>query len=294
MAEQDPSAPTLFDVSALTPAAPSFTNLEDPRYAYMFGFLQADGHLAAGAGLKGRLTVEINVRDTHILREFQQLTPYNTSITERTRSTNFSESHHSATWTLCALEARTTLKQLGLPYGKKSKRITPPRVPFSRRDYLRGVIDADGSVGYTEEGFPFIALTTASTAIGAYFCHYALKVTGTQRLLGHRNARDSIYNVMYQKESAQKLGAHLYYPGCLSLDRKRAAAEGLRSWVRPEGMKISPKRRWKPREDRILLARGNPTAAAAELGRTEQSCSLRLWRLRTGRVPMPPEEPTHF
>lgn len=278
MAEQDPSARV------------RFMDLEDHRYAYMFGFLQADGHLAAGPGLKGRLTVEINARDIQILREFQDLTPYNTSITERTRSTNFSESHHSATWTLCALEARTALNQLGLPYGKKSKKITPPRVPFSRRDYLRGVIDADGSVGFTKEGFPFIALTTASTAIGAYFCHYALRITGTQRLLVHRNARDSVYNVMYQKEAAQELGAHLYYPGCLSLDRKRAAAEGLGSWERPQDMRISPKRRWKPREDRILLMHGS-AASAEKLGRTPQSCSLRLWRLRSGQVPLPPEEP---
>jgi hypothetical protein len=42
-----------------------------PEYAYMFGFLQADGHLAKGAGQKGRLTVEINAQDVALLREFQ-------------------------------------------------------------------------------------------------------------------------------------------------------------------------------------------------------------------------------
>lgn len=46
-------------------------------------------------------------------------------------------------------------------------------------------------------------------------------------------------------------------------------------------------RRWNEHEDRILLRHNNPTSAAEALGRTVQSCSLRLWRLRTGQVPTP-------
>jgi hypothetical protein len=52
-------------------------------------------------------------------------------------------------------------------------------------------------------------------------------------------------------------------------------------------MKIMTHRRWDEHQDRILLTHTSPTAAAAALGRTVQSCSLRLWRLRTGQVPMP-------
>ncbi|MDX2563992.1 hypothetical protein PV371_30685 [Streptomyces sp. TX20-6-3] len=279
MAEQDPNAPTLF---ALATLPPTFMDLQDPEYAYMFGFLQADGHLSEQTRQRGKLTVEINVRDIAILREFQRLTPYNSRITERSRATNFSGKHHSATWSLCALEARTTLNQLGLPYGKKSRRITPPRVPFSRPDYLRGVIDADGSVGYTGQGFPFLSLTTASTAIGAYLCHYAKKVTGAQRMI-KRNTRDGIYNVLYTKEAAVLLAEHLYHPGCLALERKKSAAASLASWVRPPGMKIRPPRKpWTAEEDRILLAAPTLAHAAAELGRSQSSCQVRRWRLVNG------------
>lgn len=269
------------------PSAHQFMDLTIPKYAYMFGFLQADGHLAKGEGQKGRLTVEINARDIGLLRQFQKLTPHYSSINERTRSTNFSETHNSATWSLCSLEARTLLNGLGLPYGRKSKTISPPRGEFARRDYLRGVIDADGSVGYTSKGFPFVSLTTASTAIGSYLCQYAQEVTGAERKL-KRNARDNIYNVLYMMEIAQGLAADLYYPGCLSLDRKRAAASSLADWTRPTGMRAAyTQRRWNEREDRILLKLNSPKAAAEELGRTVQSCSLRLWRLRTGQVPLP-------
>ncbi|WTI42630.1 LAGLIDADG family homing endonuclease [Streptomyces sp. NBC_00589] len=265
-------------------------DLEDPNYAYMFGFLQADGHLSQQSRQRGRLTVEINTRDIELLREFQRLTPYNSSITERTRSTNFAEIHHSATWSVCSLEARTKLNQLGLPYGRKSKKITPPRVEFSRRDYLRGVIDADGSVGYTGKGFTFISLTTASTAIAAYLCFYAKKITGAERFI-KRNTRDGIYNILYTKEAAQELGSHLYYRGCLSLERKQTAAESLATWLRPADMRIAPdRRRWKESEDRVLLSLNNDALAAQELGRSQKSCYIRLWRLRTGKVPMPPSD----
>jgi hypothetical protein len=265
-------------------------DLTVPEYAYMFGFLQADGHLAQGVGQKGRLTVEINARDIELLRQFQKLTPYYSSVSERTRSTNFAELHRSATWSLCSLEARTLINDLGLPYGRKSKTITPPRGEFSPRDYLRGIIDADGSVGFTSKGLPFISLTTASTAIGTYLCSYAAKITGIERTI-KRNARDDIYNILYWTEAAQALSDHLYYPHCLSLGRKRAAAHSLAAWVRPADMRIAPdRRRWAAWEDRVLLRLDNEAAASKELGRTEQSCSMRLWRLRTGQVPLPHEQ----
>ncbi|MCM2516694.1 LAGLIDADG family homing endonuclease [Streptomyces griseoincarnatus] len=207
-------------------------DLTVPEYAYMFGFLQADGHLEQGDGQRGRLTVEISARDIDLLREFQRLTPYSSSVSERTRSTNFAATHTSATWTLCSLEARTILHAVGLPYGRKSDAIAPPSGSFSGRDYLRGLVDADGSVGRTSKGFPFVSLTTASTAIARYFCEYVQEVTGVHRAV-KRNARDGIYNVMVAMEAAQRLAAKLYYPGCLALARKQTAAGSLATWGRP-------------------------------------------------------------
>ncbi|MFJ3810576.1 hypothetical protein ACIPWE_29985 [Streptomyces sp. NPDC090073] len=269
------------------PKAHRFMDLTVPEYAYMFGFLQADGHLRQGTGRKGQLNVEISVRDIDLLREFQKLTPYYSSIRARTRSTNFAETHTSAIWTLCSLEARTTLNKLGLPYGRKSKTIASPTVVFSRRDYLRGLIDADGSVGFTGKGAPFISLVTASSAIASCMSDFGRDVTGAERNL-KRNARDGLYNLLYRMEVAQRLVAELYYPGCLSLERKHAVADSLSDWVRPPGMRAAYiRRRWTETEDRILLELNCPRAAAEALGRTTRSCDLRLWRLRTGQVPTP-------
>ncbi|WP_324610803.1 LAGLIDADG family homing endonuclease [Streptomyces acidiscabies] len=264
-------------------------NLTIPEYAYMFGFLQADGHLRQTSRQRGRLAVELNARDIGLLHKFQKLTPYYSSITERTRSTNFAQTHTSAIWSLCSLEARTTLNELGLPYGRKSTTIAPPNGRYQHRDYLRGLIDADGSVGFTSQGFPFVSLATASTAIASHLRDYARDVTGAERTL-KRNARDNIYNILYTKENAQKLAADLYYPDCLSLERKRASAESLSAWERPAGMRSAcTRRRWTEHEDLVLLELNSPTAAAEVLGRTTQSCNLRLWRLRTGKAADPSE-----
>lgn len=265
------------------PIAHQFMDLKVPEYAYMFGFLQADGRLSQQSRQRGRLTVEISARDIDLLRKFQKLTPYSSSITERTRSTNFSGAHTSAVWSLCSLEARTKLNELGLPYGRKSKTITPPAVEFSRRDYLRGVIDADGSVGYTSSGFPFISLTTKSTALATY----ARETTGAERTL-KRNTRDDIYNILYTKENAQQLAAHVYYPGCLSLERKQIAADSLGPWIRPAGMERRPPRiQWTAEMDRILLAAPTIAHAAAELGYSKSPCQNRRWKLLHGVVPLP-------
>ncbi|WP_309248840.1 hypothetical protein [Streptomyces sp. MNP-20] len=264
-------------------------DLEVPEYAYMFGFLQMDGHLRQDRGQKGRLEAEVSVRDIDLLYQFKQLTPYNSSVTQRTRSTNFAEVHTSATWSMCSLEARTRINALGLPYGRKSNDIAPPRVAFRARDYVRGIVDADGSVGYTSQGLPFVSLTTASTAIATFFCDYARDLTGAERTT-KRNARDNVYNVLYMKESAQMLAADLYYPGCLSLQRKQIKADSLAAWSRPASMRVIPaQRRWTPEEDRTLLRIGD-SSAADHLGRSESSCSMRLWRLRSGRVPTPTEQ----
>ncbi|MFE3169527.1 hypothetical protein [Streptomyces sp. NPDC059224] len=156
-------------------------DLTVPDYAYAFGFSQADGHLSKGAGRKSRLG----------------------SITERTRSADFAETHTAAVWTLCSPEARTTVNGLGLPYGPKSKTIKPPPVEFSRR-------------------------------VASYLSDYGLDVVGVARN-PQRHTRDDIYNVLYMTELAQRLAAALNYPNCLgsedrillNLSSPMAAAEVL-------------------------------------------------------------------
>lgn len=42
-------------------------NLEDPCYAYLFGFIQTDGHLYNNTCNRGRLSIEVSKKDEAIL-----------------------------------------------------------------------------------------------------------------------------------------------------------------------------------------------------------------------------------
>ncbi len=258
-------------------------DLELPEMAYLFGFLQTDGNLSTMSRGRGRVSVELSRRDLPILERFQQLVPYRSTITFRTRSTNFSsrEPHHSATWHLFDLEARSALESLGLPAGKKSAIIKPPEVPFSEPDYVRALIDADGSVGFTGNGYPFVSFTTASPGLSAYVCEKVLEVTGAHRTV-KPNKRDSIYNLLLTCEPAVDFARWLYYDGCLALERKYVKAIEVAAWVRPAGMRQrSSPRRWTPQEDEVVMAM-SIAEAAEKLGRTERSVNMRRVRLRKG------------
>ncbi len=258
-------------------------DLEEPDHSYFFGFVQTDGHLYAGIGQKGRLSIEVSARDDSVLRTFSELFPVYSSMRYRDRTTNFGR-NRSAVWTVCDLAFRRELAELGLPSGRKSATVTPPSPPFSARDYLRGVIDGDGSVGFTRTGRPFIGLVTASQSLAQFFCAQILELVGAHRTVT-RNTRDGVYNVMVAGDPAAPLAAWLYPEGCLALDRKREAAALVTAWTRPAGMRARPAfgaRRWTAEEDADVF-NGSIREAAARLNRSEKSVNIRRVRLRQAR-----------
>ncbi|WP_116953003.1 LAGLIDADG family homing endonuclease [Jiangella endophytica] len=253
-------------------------------HAYFLGFFQTDGHLYAGRGRKGRAAIEISARDVDILYAFSDLFPdVPTSVTERVRATNFSPGYHSVVWGAQIQSFREELIALGVPVGRKSDTVRPPTVPFDTRGYLRGLIDGDGSVGFTGTGLPFVSLTTASEAIATFFCEQVLAITGARRT-PRRNGRDGVFGPMVASDPAADLAAWLYPPGCLALARKSAAAQAVAAWRRPAGMRARPmsRRAWTREDDEVV--RSHTIKKAAELlGRTEKSVNIRRWRLRQSR-----------
>jgi hypothetical protein len=258
----------------------SLLDLTRPDHAYFFGFAQTDGNHYAGTGQKGHLSIELSRRDEAVLHSFTELFDVYSSVSYRERTTNFGP-HRSATWTVCDLAFRRELADLGLPPGRKSSTVAPPSDPFSVRDYLRGLVDGDGSVGLTRTGRPFVTFVTASQRLAEFFCAQALSVVGAYRT-PTRNARDDIYNLMVAGDPAAPFAAWLYPDGCLALERKREAAARVAAWTRPPGMRARPQfgaRRWTAEEDADLFV-GSIAEAARRLGRSEKSVTIRRFRLR--------------
>lgn len=253
-------------------------DLLDPEMAYFFGFVQADGHLRKGKGGKGSFAVELTYGDRDLLVRFATLVDSYSSIRERTRSTNFKADVHSATWSVFAAPFRDELHRLGVPYGDKSTLVAPPKVPFSAPHYFRGLLDANGSVGVTSMGLPFVSWCTASTEMAQGVAAFITSITG-QCKLTNRNKRDAVYNIAVFKEDAQVLIRALYPDGCLCLERKRLSAGMALAWERPEGMRRNgARRKWTKEEDAVVLTA--PSIVAAErLQRTVKAVNLRKHRL---------------
>ena len=259
----------------------NFFNLQDPKYAYMFGFIQGDGSLYKHKTRnRGMLTIEINKRDKYILKKFKKLIPYNSVIYERTRNTNFKKECTYAGLRIWDLEFRTIINELGIPYGKKSNIIKIPDCKFSEIDYFRGLIDADGSVGITKTNLPFVSLTVSSKNIVDAFIDLIEKITGYRKTTS-RNERDQVFNIVIFRENAQLIVSQLYYDGCLSLPRKMKKAKKVLKWERPKDLKkrdMTKVKRW-TREEEDYIIEHTIDESMEKLGRSEKSVKMKLWKV---------------
>ncbi|WP_104528934.1 hypothetical protein [Blastococcus saxobsidens] len=247
------------------------TDLTRPDHAYFFGFAQTNGNHYSGTRRRGRLTIGVSQRDESVLHSSTTLFDAYSRVSYRERTTN-SGRHRSATWTVCDLGFREELVQLGLPSGRRSSTVAPPSAPFSVADYMRGLVDGDGSVGFTRAGRHFVGFVTAGQPLAEFFCGQALRVAGAYRTT-NRNTRDDVYNLRVAGAPAAALAAWLYPDGCLALDRTRAAAAAVAGWTRPAEMRARPTcgaRRWTESEDADVWT-GTIRDAAGRLGRTEKA-----------------------
>ncbi|MET8776449.1 hypothetical protein ABZV58_15665 [Nocardia sp. NPDC004654] len=257
-------------------------DLTTPAVAYTVGLLQTDGSHEGNLDGKGRVSLELGVRDEQILNRIAEILPCYASIGYRTRTTNFATHYETATLRFYDQATRRAIASAGVPVGRKATSIEPPVGPIAEADYLRGLLDGDGSIGFTRKDEPFVGFVTASPAMAEYFCRTVQNVCGVTRT-ARPNKRDGAINVMVLNHAAAQLAAWAWYsPEVLGLERKSAAAQQVAEWS-PVSQKAGrygvPRKRWTADDDHVVMAYGQ-AAAARMLGRTLSSVSARRWRLR--------------
>jgi len=255
-------------------------NLKQPFYAYFFGLVQADGHLSRSKQNlnKSKLSIELNIRDKKLLDNIQRMLELKSHISIRTRKTNFSNSSTTAIFTLCNMQFNREIQDLGLPCGKKADIIKPPNGKFSKIDYFRGLLDGDGSLGTTAQGFPFISFVTSSEFMAAAYLQFLQKLTGKCKKL-KRNKRDNVYNIVVYKEDAVQLATVLYYPHCFAMSRKYKKARFIQRWKRPKDMHRALNRKCWSQEENQYIRQHTILQSSKKLQRTPQSISMQIWRL---------------
>jgi len=218
-----------------------YFDLTKPEIAYFWGFAQTDGHLSGDTrpgGNRGHLVIEINNTDVDILNKIKQLFEDKIKVTifTRIRNTNFKKKSISSGLRICNRGFREGMKLLGFPQGKKSTSIAPPPCDFSEVDYVRGLIDGDGSLGFASSGKPFVSFVTTSESIKEYYIDFLSNNIGILKN-NYRNERDGVFNILLSNEDAVNFSKIVYYEGAISMNRKMNIAKEIKKWVRPRTLK---------------------------------------------------------
>ena len=274
------------------------TTLDKSLLSYFVGLVQTDGHLyqckSRENDHRGRLVIELSSRDAHILRTLANMIPCNFGIRERERDVVCNgRKYHSVTTSLSVsdLGFRMMVEKLGVPYGPKKDVAPSSWENLSVADYMRGLFDGDGSVGFAKNGMPFIGFVTQSQRMAEFVRDIISHWTSKPIKKLQRNKRDNIYNLTVFREDAVVLADRMYYDGCVGINRKVELANSVRSWIRPAWMKKHSGHRltWTDQDVCRLLEALLAGKTADEIGellqRTKNSINVKVskqfggWRL---------------
>lgn len=230
--------------------------ITEEEYSYILGFLHGDGTYSETTRDRGRIQVELSIKDIDILNKIELIlskTGIHIGRSERTRKIKFKHCDKIYDHTSCTLciTKKSMRTYFNLPVGKKSDIINPYKYDVIARDYIRGLTDADGSVGITKNNRPFWSLTTASDKMKEYLLESLYNIIGVDKIL-NRNKRDNIYNISQFDEGAVEYLNYLYKDSELYLDRKYQKYIETLSWTRTI-TKRTKLGKWQPHEEKILL-----------------------------------------
>lgn len=257
------------------------SNKANNDFSYLIGLFQTDGSLSEDDRNRGKLRLELNIKDEDIIYKITKLIKYNYKINKRERITNFGKSE-TIMITVNDINFRNLLKDWGIPVGKKSQTISPPihKTELSINDYIRGLYDGDGSLGYTGNGFPYVSFVTQSEAVKEFLINFISKITSKPKKEPKRNKRDNVYNIVITKEDAVAFCENIYPENCLSINRKNINAQEIKKWKRPISMKkIESRKMWNKEQDKFILSNSIEKSMKV-LNRTKESVEMRLWRLK--------------
>lgn len=247
--------------------------------AYIVGVLQADGSHYESTRNRGKITLEIGQKDKDLIHKIASIiNPLcHTSIYERTRDTNFKKNYTSITLSIFNWDFRKSIKEY-VPVGKKTTTISPPDFidQSNAVHYIRGLSDADGSLGFIKDGRPFWALCTSSKFVKDFVLTHIEKSLGVKKKI-NRNKRDGVYNIMILAEHAQQYSTLLYTDSTLHLNRKHEKHIEIQKWIRLPDKGI---RFWTQEKDKVVTSNLSIEDKMKVLNCDKKAVHNRKWLLK--------------
>lgn len=174
--------------------------------SYLYGLFITDGYLCQGSKNTTYLKIELQEKDKELLYKIYDKCKGH--INQRTRDTNFKTNYISTTLTITDTDVLKAIFDMDFPLEDKTNNARPPKGEYSKKDFWRGVIDGDGSLGIRKNG-PYLSLTTKSEALKEAFVDLVQELTGFKMNV-HRNKRDNIYNLTICSQKAKTVADWLY------------------------------------------------------------------------------------
>lgn len=190
----------------------SFDNLS-PNSLYWMGYIAGDGVITK-PNKGGSLSVSITSKDVehvHKFREFMQSTHAITYIPEK----------NSAKIQIGSDRLASALASVGITPRKSKTLCISNKLVLDSPDFLRGVMDSDGSIFVKDNLRCYINITTASEKFAYQLKEAILSTTGAETRVVYHEPKDVFYVRTDRHRDAVAIIASLYYDGCTSLNRKQ-------------------------------------------------------------------------
>lgn len=191
-----------------------------PDMAYILGFILADGCIVKGTyeGYSDSLKFGVNKRDVDVLEKIKRALDSKHKISEHGDSVHF-----------CITNQRIVddLKKLKIKY-RKSLKENIPYVPHKyTKDFIRGIIDGDGSISFDKRNYPTLNLCGGAKTVNFVQKHFLSKFDIYSKIVKVRKnkRRRFIFYITYRANSAKTLIEYLYKDSNLYLQRKFELAQ---------------------------------------------------------------------
>lgn len=248
-------------------------------YSYLFGLFGTDGNVKRTSDNNHISSLVLELIDQDIIEKIANILP-DCSISERTRNTNFKKNYHSYILYCHNKEFLSWCEENNFPLQDKTNIINIPK-EYEEKDFWRGIIDGDGSLGMkTIEEQPFINLTTKSEFLKEAYCDFIYKTTNF-RPKCNRNKRDNIYNITLHGEKAIKILKTIYEDADIYINRKYNTYLSLLSWKKKERKGII-KKPWSLEEEKDLLTLSQEDFIIKYPNRTLVAIKAKKRRLKGG------------
>lgn len=196
-----------------------FSTLDTEEKCYWLGFILADGSLVEENGRIAHFSINLGGIDDEHLRKFSVFIEAQQDIVKY--------KYHTITNNLlcyiqlCGDKFIKDLKKHGI-VPKKSGFEDWIETPYPK-DFIRGYIDGDGFVRKNLHSIGCVGGYGILSGIQNYF----LKEFGIQKRKIYKHG--TIYKIEYcAKEDKKLIAEQLWYPGCVSLDRKQALIDEIK------------------------------------------------------------------